>query len=257
MDLFRRKSVRPQAEAAADQSLKRALGAAEPRRARYRRHHRHRHLRADRNSGRANTPGRRSCCRSCWPARRCASSPALCYSRVRRAGPDRRQRVHLRLCHAGRVRRLDHRLGPDPRVRSSRPRPWPSAGRATWCRSSRTSASTFRRSTRRRRTPTPRRRTRGSTSGGCSPRAGRAPGRVLNMPAVIIIALVTILLVIGIKESATLQQRHRLHQAGRRAPVHRVRRSRTSTATTGPVHPADTRGPGSIRLGRRGRAGRA
>ena len=36
--------------------------------------------------------------------------------RVRVDDPDRRLGLHLRLRHAGRVRRLDHRLGPDPRV---------------------------------------------------------------------------------------------------------------------------------------------
>ena len=36
--------------------------------------------------------------------------------RVRRDDPDRRLGVHLRLRHHGRVRRLDHRVGPDPRV---------------------------------------------------------------------------------------------------------------------------------------------
>ena len=36
--------------------------------------------------------------------------------RVRVDDPDRRQRLHLRLRDAGRARRLDHRLGPDPRV---------------------------------------------------------------------------------------------------------------------------------------------
>ena len=37
--------------------------------------------------------------------------------RVRRDGPRGRQRLHLRLHHAGRNLRLDHRLGPDSRIR--------------------------------------------------------------------------------------------------------------------------------------------
>ena len=37
--------------------------------------------------------------------------------RVRVDDPDRRQRLHLRVCHARRVVGLDDRLGPDPRVR--------------------------------------------------------------------------------------------------------------------------------------------
>ena len=35
-------------------------------------------------------------------------------------GPGRGQRLHLCLRHAGRARRLDHRLGPDPRIRRRR-----------------------------------------------------------------------------------------------------------------------------------------
>ena len=37
--------------------------------------------------------------------------------RVRRHGPRGRQRLYLRLHHAGRNLRLDHRLGPDPGIR--------------------------------------------------------------------------------------------------------------------------------------------
>ena len=42
---------------------------------------------------------------------------ALVLRRVRRDGPRGRQRLYLRLHHAGRNLRLDHRLGPDPRIR--------------------------------------------------------------------------------------------------------------------------------------------
>ena len=47
-----------------------------------------------------------------------SGGPLLRGVRVDRA--DRRLGLHLRLRHAGRVRRLDHRLGPDPRVRARR-----------------------------------------------------------------------------------------------------------------------------------------
>ena len=40
--------------------------------------------------------------------------------RVRRHDSAGRQRLHLRLCHAGRVAGVDHRLGPDPRIRHGR-----------------------------------------------------------------------------------------------------------------------------------------
>ena len=44
--------------------------------------------------------------------------PLLC--RIRRHDPAGRQRLHLRLRHPGRTVRLDHRLGPDPRIRHGR-----------------------------------------------------------------------------------------------------------------------------------------
>ena len=42
---------------------------------------------------------------------------ALCYAELAAMIPAGRQRLRLCLRDAGRVRRLDHRLGPDPRVR--------------------------------------------------------------------------------------------------------------------------------------------
>ena len=45
------------------------------------------------------------------------SFAALCYAELASMIPDCRQRVHLRLCHAGRIGGLDHRLGPDPGIR--------------------------------------------------------------------------------------------------------------------------------------------
>ena len=61
--------------------------------------------------------------------------------RARRDGADRRQRLHLRLRDAGRVRRLDHRLGSDPRIRDQRGAARPRRGRATCRASSGASAS--------------------------------------------------------------------------------------------------------------------
>ena len=103
----RRRRARQAPEAHADR--------VRPHPARHRRDHRHRHLRAHRHGGRE--PGR-------------ARDHALVHAgrarlRVRRAvlrgvrvdDPDRRQRLHLRLRDARRDRRVDDRLGPDPRVR--------------------------------------------------------------------------------------------------------------------------------------------
>ena len=174
------------------------------------------HLRADGTGGR---PVRRPGDRALVHARRdsrCALRRTL-LRRVRGDDPDRRHRLHLRLRDAGRVHRLDHRVGPDPRVPLRAPRPSRSAGRATSCRSSRTSASTSRPRSPRRPTSIPRRPTRDSTSGGSSPRGGPPPARVLNVPAMFIVALITILLVIGISESAHVQQHHRRHQGDDRA----------------------------------------
>ena len=48
------------------------------------------------------------------------------------------------------------------------------------------------------------------------------------------------------------QQRHRVHQAGRRAPVHRAGRVAREPGQLAPVHPAEYRGAGALRLQRRG-----
>ena len=42
---------------------------------------------------------------------------ALCYSEFASSGADLRFGLHVQLRHIGRVHRVDHRLGPDPRIR--------------------------------------------------------------------------------------------------------------------------------------------
>ena len=69
---------------------------------------------------------------------------------VRLDGAGRRLGLHLRLRHARRAVRLDHRLGPGARVRGRRRRRWPTAGRST----SRTSSQIFGVHVARRRSPT-------------------------------------------------------------------------------------------------------
>ena len=44
----------------------------------------------------------------------------LCYAEMASTRPGRRQRLHLRLCDHRRDRRLDHRLGPHPRIHARR-----------------------------------------------------------------------------------------------------------------------------------------
>ena len=86
-------------------------------RARRGRHHRRRHLRAGR-TGRALRRARPDALlRAVRPGLR-VRRPLLC--RIRRHDPAGRQRLHLRLRHAGRTVRLDHRLGSDARIRHGR-----------------------------------------------------------------------------------------------------------------------------------------
>ena len=86
--------------------------------ARRRCHHRHRHLRPDRPGGRGEC---RTGDRAVDGPRRADERPGgavLFRVRVERAG--RGLGLHVCLCDARRVRRLDHRLGPHPRVRARR-----------------------------------------------------------------------------------------------------------------------------------------
>ena len=86
--------------------------------ARRRRHHRRRHLRHDRRNGGQRGGSRRP---RLVPGRRVRlRSGRLLLRRVRLDGPRGRQRLHLRLRHARRADRVDHRLGPDPRIRDER-----------------------------------------------------------------------------------------------------------------------------------------
>ena len=149
MSLFRTKSIDALIAASEepDKRLRKTLGSVEPDRARHRRRHRLRHLhcsparrpRAKRSTiksilnapvldlilhgahaGSHDGPARRRSGHlalvSCWWRIACCFAGAL----LRRTGvddPHRRQRVHVRLRDPGRDLRLDHRLGPHPRVR--------------------------------------------------------------------------------------------------------------------------------------------
>ena len=127
--------------------------------------------------------------------------------RVRLHDPGGRQRLHLRLRHAGRVRRLDHRLGPDPRIRARRRPPWPSAGRAT-STAAPDSASHPGRWHRRRHQAACSANAGAHCDGRarCHRRARRRPTGIavqLQPPGVVLIVVViTALLVVGIRESA-------------------------------------------------------
>ena len=95
--------------------LRRVLGPVAAHRPGRRRHHRHRHLRAHRRRRpRQDGPGAHVLLRG-RGARLHLRGPVL--RRVRLHGAGGRIGLHLRLRHAGRAVRLDHRLGPHPRIR--------------------------------------------------------------------------------------------------------------------------------------------
>ena len=88
--------------------------------ARHRGNHRRRHLLVGRVGGGGRLGPRRRGARRRAVLRPDGRRLRVCRAvlcRVRRDGARLRLGVHLRVRHAGRGRRLDHRLGPDPRVR--------------------------------------------------------------------------------------------------------------------------------------------
>ena len=116
--LFRTKSIdRLLAEAGAtgERTLKRTLGGWSAGGAGHRRDHRRGNLRAHRgrHRGARRTVGDPGVHRR--GSRLSVRRPLL--RRVRVDDPDRRQRLHLLVRDDGRVRGLDHRLGPGPRIR--------------------------------------------------------------------------------------------------------------------------------------------
>ena len=62
-------------------------------------------------------------------------------------------------------------------------------------------------------------------------------GSVFDLPAIVITAIVTLVLVKGIRESAVVQRRHGGHQDGHRAVRHRGRARSSSTPPTGTRSP--------------------
>ena len=225
--------------------------ADEPRR---RRDHRHGHLRPDRaGRPRQDGPGADALVRRRGGRLR-LRGPLL--RRVRLDGPGRRLGLHLRLRDARRALRLDHRLGPRPRVRRRLRHRGARLVAATSRTSSASSASTCRRPARSPRSTTTR-------ASGTSWR----PGRFIDLPAIVITFVITAILVNGIRESATLQRgdgrlqaRHRplrdrrrrvLRQPGELAAVRALR-----------LHRHQLLRPHALRPDRRGRraardAGRA
>ena len=85
-----------------------------PHGARHRRHHRHRHLRHHRRGDRGRRPLDRPVLRA---GRHHLPVLGALLRRARVVDPGFGQRLHVRVRDARRAGRLDHRLGPDPRVR--------------------------------------------------------------------------------------------------------------------------------------------
>ena len=175
---------------------------ARPDRARHRRRHRYRHLRGHRRRHRRCGPGGDPVVR---PG---GVDVRVLGALLRGAGvvdPGLRQRLHLRLRDARRARGVDHRLGPDPRVRRRPWRPSPWAGAATSTSSSRTRSGSRCRNRSRTRPRTAARST-------CRPCA--------------IVAAVTFLLVARRAGDGEGELLHGRLQAADPAVLHRRRRSR-------------------------------
>ena len=101
--------------------LKRTLGSVPADDPRHRRHHRRGHLLHDRHGGRGragstSAPARPSSISFLLTAIACGFA-ALCYAEFASMVPISGSGLHLRLRHARRAGRVDHRLGPDHRVR--------------------------------------------------------------------------------------------------------------------------------------------
>ena len=132
----------------------------------------------------------------------------LCYAEFASMIPDRRQRLHLLVRDDGRAGRLDHRLGPRARVRGRRRhgRDRLERVRQTACSTGSACASPTSGRTRRSRSM------HGSTVHG-----------IMNVPAVFILLLLTLLLIRGTQESAIVNGDHRGHQGQHRAAGDRDR----------------------------------
>ena len=100
--------------------------------------------------------------------------------RIRHHDSHRRQRLHLRLRHHGRTARLDHRLGSRARIRGRRGHRLGELVEVSGPAARDTSASRF-----------PAALTKSPFEGG-----------IVNLPAIFIICVISIILIIGISESA-------------------------------------------------------
>ena len=182
---------------------------ARPDRARPRRDHRHRHLRHHRRGDRRRR-ARRSSSSFVLAGVTCAFS-ALCLRRAGLLDPGLGQRLHLLLRDARRAGRVDHRLGPDPRVRRLGRRRSPSAGASTS-----TSCSTR------------------SSASRCPSRSPARPGTAApsTCPRSFLVLAVTARADRRRARDARSQHDHGRDQARRAGAVHRARRHARSTATT-------------------------
>ena len=175
---------------------------ARPDRARPRRDHRHRHLRDHRRGDRRLRPGDHPLLR---PRRR---HLRVLRALLRRAGlddPGLGQRLHVHLRDARRARGVDHRLGPDPRVRACRS-PAVAVGWGQYFND-----------------------LLDSLFGFTLPEALADPpgeGGTFNLPAVFIVLAVAAVLMRRRPRERAHEHDHGRHQARRAGAVHRARRHR-------------------------------
>ena len=133
---------------------------------------------------------------------------------------------------AGRAGRVDHRLGPDPRVRGRQRRGGDLVGRLLHVAAPRLRRRASRRGSRpatARRCCQPDPALHGLLD--TAPHIAGIPVLV-NLPAFAIVMLITWLLLLGVRESATREQHHGRDQAARARAVRRRRAARTSTRRT-------------------------
>ena len=204
MNLWATKSIaalRAEAEATDERSLKRALGAAQPDHARHRRHHRRRHLRAHRHWPPHCTPARPCCSRSCWPAIACGFA-GLCYAEMASTVPVAGSAYTYSYATMGEF--VAWIIGWDLVLEYAMGAATVAVGWSGILRepASTTSASTCPPASPQRAAPLVYRGRRDHCRGRLRPRRLEPTGALFNLPAVLIVRSSPRILVVGIKESA-------------------------------------------------------
>ena len=242
MSLFRRKDLSAlQAEVAQDHEPQTRARPGQPGDARHRRHHRRRHLRADRQAA-ANYAGPAIVYSFVLAGLACAFA-GLCYAEFAAMIPIAGSAYTYGYATLGEL--VAWIIGWDLILEYLLRRRHGRGGLVGLLVSFlETSGSTSRRSTPRRPTPTWRRPTPASTSGGCFTEGWNSTGAVLNLPAMFIVGRHHDPADHRHQRIGDVQQRHRGHQGRRRAAVHRLRPGLHQPGELGAVHSAAARATG-------------